>query len=118
MALNAFRSFNLHQLFDPEPCHATPKGWSDEAHLEMRAAGRRFGLMAADLGAGTSHPAGNHGTKIPRGDVAEHIRSRACRLSDSLRNEHISPRRVEDLITTWVSAAHEAACERLRKQMQ
>ena len=116
VTLEKLRYLTASQLFGRGPCHgsASCQGDEDEAHLTMRAAGRQFGSKAAELRLASGNPnAADEAAGPASTDIGERIRERASWLSERLRNEGIGPRMVEDLITTWVSAAHQSACERL-----
>jgi hypothetical protein len=88
----------------------------DPAHAEMRAAGHRFGetVVEAWLAAARAQ-ASDDPAKPTAVAIADHIRERAARWSERLRNDGVNPRLTEHLVTTWVAAAHQASRERLRK---
>ena len=67
------------------------------ALAEMRAAGRAFGLDAAQAGEFRS----------------EHVRERAAWWSEHLRAEGVGPRVAERFVTAFVTGAHEAMREGL-----
>ena len=85
------------------PSHESSYGCAEQAateelaHAEMHAAGREFGLKAADVG------------ELAR----DSIRDRAAWWSENLRNEGVNPRLAERFVTSFVTAAHEALRERL-----
>ena len=102
-------------LHAPPPAPA-PAQEDDPAHAEMRAAGRRFGAKVAQLHPEPARPGAGAPREL-RSTVAENIRREASRWSERLRGEGLSPRLVEDLVTTWAGGAHEAAGERLGRTL-
>jgi hypothetical protein len=97
----------------------SPQVIEDPAHAEMRAAGYRFGETMVEAWLAAARAEGSNDPARPTNvAIADHIRERAARWSERLRNAGINPRLSEHLVTTWVAAAHQASRERLGKAPQ
>ncbi len=84
-----------------------PAATEEQAHAEMRAAGRMFGLKAREAAEPDSRPVRTAQCDVPA--VTECINDRAAWWSERLRNQGINPRLTERLVTSFVTAAHETS---------
>ena len=88
-----------------------PAATEEQAHAEMRAAGRMFGRKVLATAEPDPPPVGM--AKRDTSALAECINARAAWWSKRLRNQELNPRLTERLVTTFVTAAHEASRARL-----